>query len=284
MKKLVKRIWNKIPLVGKVNFIKTRVERNNKILEEIIRLNDLQYRDLLSIATGENKLKHNDSIRLKTEFPIAYESDDYLNPYGTAQDNTRSMRFTHKCIEEYGNKLSFLDIGCSGGGLVFDFALRGYDAIGLEGSDFSKKFKRANWRTIPDNLFTCDVTKPFSLLKDDENKKFKVISSWEVLEHIKESDLPQYFENIKNHLDLDGIFVGSISRFEGDPLHHTLGTKEWWSEIFEKYGLEFLTNEENPFDFLDYCRGTNNGLYDSHNYHENSEIGFHFVAKQKNRK
>jgi len=41
-----------------------------------------------------------------------------------------------------------MDIRCSGGGLVLDGILKGHFAIGLEGSDYSKKRQRAEWRLM----------------------------------------------------------------------------------------------------------------------------------------
>jgi hypothetical protein len=138
---IIKKIAKKTPILKNFIGLKNSIAEINFLLNEQIKLNDWQYRDLVDITSGKFVLKHNDSIQLKTEHPIAYESDDHLNPYGTAQDNTRNPRFVDKCVRLYKDKMSFLDLGCSGGGLVFDFALRGYDSIGLEGSDYSKKLK-----------------------------------------------------------------------------------------------------------------------------------------------
>ena len=55
-------------------------------------------------------------------------------------------------------RFALLDIGCSGGGFVRDLLDDGHIAIGLEGSDYSKKSRRAEWAIIPDFLFTADVT------------------------------------------------------------------------------------------------------------------------------
>jgi hypothetical protein len=58
-----------------------------------------------------------------------------------------------------------MDLGCSGGGLVFDFLLRGHTAVGIEGSDFSQKSQRAEWRLLNQcNLLTADITKPFQVI------------------------------------------------------------------------------------------------------------------------
>ena len=119
---------------------------------------DQCYRDLIDLVTGVRSIRHNRNIKLVTEQPVAYDSLDHIDPVGTIRDNTRHYGFYNKCRSIYGKSLSFLDLGCAGGGLVFDFALNGHVAIGLEGSDISKILARTNWRTIPDNLFTCDIT------------------------------------------------------------------------------------------------------------------------------
>jgi hypothetical protein len=145
--------------------------------------------------------------------------------------------------------------------------------------NLSKKALRANWRTIPKNLFTCDITKDFKLLYNNDIKKFKVISCWEVLEHIEEKDLPKLLENVVKHMDVDGVFIGSISKDSKDPLHKTLHDKSWWKFFFEQNGLSLLSDEKNPFEVLDYCRGVSGGIFDSFNYDKDPKRGFHFVAK-----
>jgi len=61
-------------------------------------------------------------------------------------------------------QLKILDMGCSGGGFVRNCLDDGCLAIGLEGSDYSKRHRRAEWRVIPEYLFTCDVTASLKLL------------------------------------------------------------------------------------------------------------------------
>jgi SAM-dependent methyltransferase len=225
----------------------------------------------------------NPSINLFTDYALAFNSKDHLHPWGTRNDNTRSSRFCSACERQFkGRPLSFLDLGCSGGGLVFDFLVRGHQAIGLEGSDFSLKNQRAEWRTIPNFLKTCDITKPFRLT-DSETEQFKhfdVISIWEVLEHIHRNDLPMLFANVRNHLKSDGVFIGSIALrddiVDGVNYHQTVMHQEWWANTFQANGLQFVDDHE--FNFHDFCRGTGNGPMDP-NFSTEPDAGFHFVAK-----
>jgi cyclopropane fatty-acyl-phospholipid synthase-like methyltransferase len=55
---------------------------------------------------------------------------------------------------------------------------------------------------------------------------------WEVLEHIAETDLPQLFTNILNHMEVGGYFVASTTSVpdiqNGVDLHQTRWTNEQW--------------------------------------------------------
>jgi predicted TPR repeat methyltransferase len=177
-------------------------------------------------------------MKVITEFPIAYESADHIEPSGTMRDNTHHKFFVRQTARIFKDPLVHIDLGCSGGGLVKDFIDYGYKSIGIEGSDFSLKNKRAEWATIPDSLFTADITKPFEVV-DDEGQRVKcnVITAWEVMEHIKVGDLPGLLDNINKHLSDDGIFVASVATFPDGDYHVTLEQEPWWLERFAENGL-----------------------------------------------
>ena len=177
-------------------------------------------------------------MNLITDFPIAYESFDHIEPKGTRADNTHHMPFV-KRVEELsnGNKIKFADLGCSGGGLVKDFIDCGHEAIGIEGSDYSLRNKRAEWATIPDHLVTADITKPFFIITEGNIGQCDMITAWDVLEHISENDLGVLITNIRNNLKMGGLFVASVATFEDHPHHVTLKEKDWWLNLFKKYKL-----------------------------------------------
>lgn len=180
-------------------------------------------------------------ITLETSHPIAYESPDHIFPWGTKNDNSTNEGFINETLdfwEQRGkSKVNFLDLGCSGGQLVVDYINKGHLGVGLEGSDYSVVHKRANWPEYYNkNLFTCDVTKPYKLLKDNKEIKFDVISAWEVIEHIAEKDLIPFFNQINKNLISGGFFCGSISMnievLEGHALHQTVWNEKKWYEKF----------------------------------------------------
>lgn len=209
------------------------------------------------------------TISLKTEFPVAYDSPDHLNPLGTAQDNSVNRRFNQKLYRLFAARphttLKVLDLGCSGGGFVRSLIDDGCLAVGLEGSDFSLRRKRAEWRSIPNHLFTCDITKPFSVLMDEADGpfpgRFDVITSWEVLEHVVESDLPAVCENVRKHLLPHGLWICSVTPTEqvihGASLHQNTHAKAWWLNQFSELGFN---NNPSYVDFFNtqFVRGPKN--------------------------
>jgi 2-polyprenyl-3-methyl-5-hydroxy-6-metoxy-1,4-benzoquinol methylase len=203
------------------------------------------YNFLFFFAKNRYKLfTHN--LKVITEHKIAFESPDHIAPYGTKNDNSTNRAFIlliNKLLarEFLNNQLKFLDLGCSGGQLVKDFKDLGYISVGLEGSDYSLKHKRANWPLLAGkSLFTCDITKPFEIKLEDKKVKFHLITAWEVLEHIRREDLGNVFLNIINHLEEGGYFIASTSSSssisDGLELHQTRMTnKEWRAYIKERY-------------------------------------------------
>ena len=67
---------------------------------------------------------------------------------------------------------------------------------------------------------------------------FDCIQMWEVLEHIPESKFKNLFTNIKNHINPEGIFVGSVAMVPDPPRHVSLFSKNRWIEIFKENGFD----------------------------------------------
>ena len=179
---------------------------------------------------------------LDTEHPVAVNSPDHLAPHGTAVDNSINLEFNKKIIDLFNGNVSVLDLGCAGGGFIRTLVEAGQIAVGLEGSDYSLKIQRAEWGVIPDNLFTCDITKPFTLHWGDHVPyQFDIVTAWEVLEHIAEPDLPQVMSNIHRHLKVGGLFFATTSRSScfrgGVELHQTVQGMRWWSRMIKATGF-----------------------------------------------
>ena len=187
------------------------------------------------------------SVMVETDFPIAFDSPDYVFPWGTRHDNSTNLAFIADVTQHFNRKLKFLDLGCAGGQLAVDFFLQGDFAIGLEGSDYSLQHDRPNWITHHNSvLFTCDVSRPFKIVEADSIPvKFDCITAWEVTEHIHPDRLEIYFRNIWEHLADDGVFIGSVAMFPDDlrgglQVHQALLSKVDWDEKFNQF-FEYIT-------------------------------------------
>ena len=234
--------------------------------DELHRHIDFTYRDLMVVSRGLSAYWGKQAV-LETEYPVAINSIDHQVPKGTAYDDTRYPRFVKRCedlfLKDEEQSLSFLDLGCSGGGMVLEALLRGHYALGLEGSDYSLIRQRAEWRLIPEHLKTCDITKPFRLIDPETNGPmlFDVVTAWEVMEHIPEEDVPQLIENISDCLQDGGYFIASIaSKPDPDPVsgvdyHVNLNRIDWWQAAFEEHGFVL---ENDLFTLYDLARGRYN--------------------------
>ena len=203
-------------------------------------------------------------ITLQTDKPIAYDSPDHLYPFGTANDNSTDPIFNEALFALIPPRdVRLLDIGCSGGGFVKSILDVGGFAVGIEGSDYSQKRRRAEWATIPDHLFTADATTPFQVFEDGRPAKFNVITAWEFLEHIADEDLDGVFENIRRHLAPQGIVIVSVCPFtclhngaregEGIDLHLTTQPESWWRTRLDDFGFRLFDDLKGCF--TNYVRG-----------------------------
>ena len=220
----------------------------------------------------------------ETDRPIATESPDHKWPRGTAFDNSTNRHFNLKLYSYFNHRpdLRLMDLGCSGGALVKSLLEDGYTAVGLEGSDWSRKLRSGEWDTCPHHLLTCDITSRFRVLnRAGEAMTFHCITAWEVLEHIPTEKLSTLIDNISHHLEPDGIVVVSVDTapdsnpVTGAVYHVTLQPKNWWLEQFARAGL--VECERHPFTTRDYVRGHGMGLTD---WDPADGEGFHLVLRR----
>ena len=222
---------------------------------------------------------------LKSDRPVAYDSHDHLWPRGAFYDSSKNRNFNLKLYHFLGHcpTLQVMDLGCAGGGFVRSLLEDGFSAVGVEGSDVAKKLRLGEWDRIPLHLLNADITHPFTVVgKEGHPARFQCITAWEVLEHIPKDKLPILLANIRNHLDPQGIFVGSVDMCpDGSPLtgavyHLTLESKAWWVKFFNDAGFEEVIRH--PFTTRDYVRGHGMGLK---NWDPADGHGFHIVMRLK---
>jgi len=185
---------------------------------------------------------------VNTEHPVAIDSPDHIKPWGTKRDNHSSQEFINEAMEflNLDRAPKFMDIGCSGGALVKDWLQHTKQSIGIEGSDYSARNMRAEWWNLHNkNLFTCDATRPYQITFDGEPFKADLITAWEVMEHLHPDRLDTVFDNVYNHLEVGGCFMGTIHTEQDSPegleLHIACFPKEkWYNEIVPTDKFEIL--------------------------------------------
>ena len=200
----------------------------------------------------------------ETKFPVAFESPDHIAPKGTAVNNSTNKKFILHMDEtlhlEFGGQtLRMMDLGCAGGQTIADFMKLRWQGVGLEGSDFSLKHRRANWATLANkNLFTCDITKPYQIELDGQPVKFHLITAWEVIEHISTPDLKRVLDNIHRHLEPGGYFIASTTEtsdiHQGIELHQTRWNNQQWRDYMAKNfpDLEYVDVGLKIYQFVRY--------------------------------
>jgi SAM-dependent methyltransferase len=194
-------------------------------------------------------------MKVITDYPLALDSADYLDPFGSAYNNSVNHKFNEKLYELLPKKqLKIMDLGCAGGGFVHDCIKDGHIAIGIDGSDCPRKNNLGEWPVIPESLFNADISKSFFVCDDNYFRiYFDVITAWEVLEHISIKDIDCFLENVHNHLSLGGLFIVSINvasekhadiiKARGDigdsPKFHHRNIKDidWWDKKLTEFGL-----------------------------------------------
>ncbi len=203
------------------------------------------------------------TFTMNAQKPVAYDSPDHIQPWGTVNDNSINYCFNLKLMWWLPRPyLKVLDLGCAGGGFVKSLINSRCVAVGVEGSDYSQRMKRAEWATIPGNLFTADATAPFEISVHEgdrcEPMKFTVVTAWEFIEHIAEPNLDTVMRNIDRHLAPNGVVIMSVSPrdeiINGVRLHQTVAEKPWWLAKFESLGF---THHESVAEFFhrDWVRG-----------------------------
>lgn len=199
-------------------------------------------------------------IKIKTNFSVAYDSNDHLTPYGCVRDSNTNYYYIEEVSNYFNNKkLNVLDIGCAGGQLIIDHHNRGDVAVGIEGSSHALNGAGSkNWQDYHNkNLFLCDASRPYEIQDENTLLKFDYIQCWEVLEHIPTERLHLFLTNVKNHLNENGIFCGSISQVDcSSGTHVSIFPKDRWTTIFNDAGLSM-----DDYIFVNRLRNENHALF-----------------------
>lgn len=177
-----------------------------------------------------------------------WEFDDGARPeqvqslIETGGDFHTNKVFINK-IYSWFNKtpLNILDIGCGGAALVEDFVKDGHNGIGLDANYNYRDHNVSAWGRIPDNLFVCDVGQKFHICETTNYTHlvmFDLVTSWELLEHIRPDDINAVMENIRRHTRVGAYFAGSASEDSDYKVHRLIRGMDWWTAKFSEFGFK----------------------------------------------
>ena len=248
-------------------------ERQAALRQCLLRLEELGFDQLAILARGASPGASPGGLRI-----VAEPASDMP---AVAAEDARQPRFVAACERLFpGRALQHLDLGCGGGGLVWDFLAAGHQSWGVA-ADRQHGFRRV----VPGRFLAADLQRPFQLLREDGTPAhFDIITAWDVLERMPADAVAQLFGQIRQALGVDGVFVASVANFEahdpatGAPLHLTLQPREWWLARAAEAGLR-TPHRSLPFAPDDFVRGAANPRCDDWDARWEPSPGFHLTLE-----
>jgi 2-polyprenyl-3-methyl-5-hydroxy-6-metoxy-1,4-benzoquinol methylase len=135
---------------------------------------------------------------------------------------------------------TLLDLGCAGGAFIIAAQEFGYDAVGIEPSEYLVSQARIRRNLKVQQGFIKDANQIFE-------KKFNIVCLWDVLEHTV--DPIEALADAISVIEPDGRLIINVPDI-GSILARIVGKKNWWiSSVhlyhFNKFHLETILNRFN---------------------------------------
>jgi SAM-dependent methyltransferase len=149
--------------------------------------------------------------------------------HSEAVHNLNAAREVVPIVLQLTKSTSVVDIGCGTGTWLKVFEENGVnDYLGVDGDYVERSMLK-----IPDRLFHAhDLTKPLIL-----SRKFDIVISLEVAEHLPEQCANIFVESLVRHSDV--ILFSAAIPGQGGQHHLNEQWPEYWQKKFEQFGFYF---------------------------------------------
>ena len=166
---------------------------------------------------------------LERENDLLYNERYYQNYNGDNYGrNEKWFSFFGNIADNIVEKIqpkTVLDIGCAYGLLVESLRDRGCEAFGIDVSDYALSRARND---IVKYLSVDTILRPMS-------RKFDLIVTIEVIEHIKEEDCETAIQNMC--AAADSVLLATTPDDFDDPTHFNVQPPVYWVKQFAKFGF-----------------------------------------------
>ena len=211
------------------------------------------------MIVADYKIKFDHDIFLRTDYPVALDSPDHINPWGgTQEDYTDGSEFARLLLKLYPEKKTLIDLGTATGWAPLTMREVGMLAVGLEGSDVSRKKGYGAWKTMPGIVRTCDISRPFYIVdRDNDPITFDYVISFAVIEHVHPERMETVWENIERLMNDQSLGIFAIDL--GTNIFHLSGgvsPSEWRCQIANHFEIldDMIFDENGCYKDYPYCR------------------------------
>jgi hypothetical protein len=188
--------------------------------------NDIYYKDVLWWFKSNNEDSFS-IFNLESLYDQNYFSSEHLSPSVCIQMVELSKDIYKKVT---GKELTnILECGSGGGWITKRFVEAGIDIKGIEGSNFG-------YNKCLDNQLICvekhDLRTPMDL-----KKRFEMVMSTEVAEHIEAPFVGTYVKNLCDHSDLIWFSYNSSDSHSNHP---NCMPEKYWVNVFGFFGYKYF--------------------------------------------
>ena len=133
---------------------------------------------------------------------------------------------------------SILDLGCGPAHLFFFFRRYGVvDYLGVDGSPYFIEFNPL-LEGFERHFRTLDLQDEIRFCLDPETPcQFDIVTSFEVLEHMREDKIDNFIRTMRNHMHSESVAFCTASTNQNVAVHVLVRDRDWWAERFARFGL-----------------------------------------------